>query len=463
MINSINRRQVLQSLGLGGAATFLPTLRRASAATKIPTRFVIFYTQHGTLPWLWTPKGTRDNFELGYLHEPLAAFKKDLILLGGVDSKGIDQGPNDANCGHARGQAGSLTAQTQIKGKLGNGISIDAHVATGLAAQNGGKSPTALPLVHAGILDKSPNLSLWGTPYHQGPGKVVSPEYNPQVIFSRLFPTGKAPDRMMDTSAFDQRKSALDFIKDEFNIVGNKMGKAERERLVQHATLVNELKLRIDATGGGGASCSAPTGIKANAGNAGWWANTSDAMPKLMQAAFACDLTRVFCFQVEEPAPSAFGYTPGAAGTTDLHDLVHKLDVNKKEDQDKARLDIAKRYYRLHSDLFAKVLNLLTELKEADGKPMLYHTAVLWCGEIAQPGHSYHNNKWLLAGNLGGYLKPGQFLSYDNDNVRWGPSDSPNVPSNGDLFTTIANGMGVPTTKFGHPAACRGELADIKA
>ncbi len=93
---------------------------------------------------------------------------------------------------------------------------------------------------------------------------------------------------------------------------------------------------------------------------------------------------------------------------------------------------------------------------------MLHHTAVLWCGEIAQPGHSYQNNKWVLAGQLGGYLKTQQFFDWDGDNVRWSGSP-PSVPSNGDLFTTLANGMGVPTEKFGHAAACRGEIADIKA
>ncbi len=463
----LSRRTLIKELGLmSAAATLLPSLRNAHAQTKPPKRFVVFYTQHGTLPWLWRPKAgaTRTTFDMGSLLTPLEPWKKDLNLLGGVDMKGLDQAANDDTCGHARGQAGSLTAQTQIAGKRGNGISIDMYIANGLIAANGGKPVTSVPIVHAGILDKSPNTSLWGTPYHSAPGVVIQPEYNPLNIYNRLFPGGKAPSAMVDTTLQDQRKLVLDHLTSELKAVGSKLGRVERERLDQHATIVNDLKLRVNAMGGAGgisAACATPAGIKANSGGAGWWANTSDAVPKLVQAAFACDLTRVFCLQVEEPAPSSYGWTPGN-GAADLHELVHALNIDLKDGQDAAKLATAKGYYTVHATLFAKLLTLLSEAKEADGSSVLSNTAVLWCGELAQPGHSYENNKWVLAGQLGGYLKSGQFFDWDNDSVRWGPTTKP-VPSNGDLFTTIANGMGVPTVKFGHPVATKGEIAELKA
>jgi len=77
---NFNRRTLGRSLGLAGASMFLPNLRGLRAAGGGPAkRFLIFYTQHGTLPWLWRPKGTGTNFELGPLLAPLESYKKDLI------------------------------------------------------------------------------------------------------------------------------------------------------------------------------------------------------------------------------------------------------------------------------------------------------------------------------------------------------------------------------------------------
>lgn len=466
MRNTLSRRTLLEGLALGTAGTLLPSIgRQARAAGEIPKRFVVFYTQHGTLPWLWRPTGSRTDFKMGPLLEPLEMHKQDLILLGGIDMKGLDQASNNAGCGHARGQAGSLTASTQLNGKRGNGPSIDYHIAQGFKANNGGTSPTPLQYLHAGILDKSPNLALWGQPYHSGPGQLLPIEYNPANVLKSLFPNGMAPTptQMVDTKAIARRRGVLGFLNEEYRAVGDAMGKFEKERLEQHADLLSDLSSRIDKQGNAGAGCALPMNIKPNSGGAGWWGNTSDAMPRLLQAAFACDRVRVMCLQVEEPAPSSYGYTPGNFGTNDLHDLVHKLDVGRKDANDANRLEAAKRYYRHHAELFAKVLGLLKDIKEADGKPMLHHTAVLWAGEIAQPGHSYHNNKWIVAGQAGGYLKTGQFLDLRDDGVYWEKASPATNHSNSDLFITLANAVGVKTTAFGAPGSFKGEIADIKA
>jgi hypothetical protein len=119
MSSQFNRRNLLKRLGttagLGTAAYLLPTLRNAHAAPP-PKRFVLFYSHQATLPWMWIPKsGDKTNFVLGDLLSPLESYKKDLVLLSGVDFAALDQpGGRKGEDGHASGQACSLTANVQL-------------------------------------------------------------------------------------------------------------------------------------------------------------------------------------------------------------------------------------------------------------------------------------------------------------------------------------------------------------
>jgi hypothetical protein len=471
---SLNRRDLAKALGLAGASMFLPNLRAAHAGSTPPKRFLIFYTQHGTLPWLWRPKGTGSNFTLGSLLAPLEPYKKDLILLDGVDFKGL-KGPGSkddlAGCGHARGQASSLTAGIQTQGATAKsgGPSIDYYISDGLKAANGGKPPTAIPLAQAAIVENRPNVQTWGQPYQSSAGQTVLPERDALTLYKRLFPNGTPAMGGMPAGPDKetlQRKAALEYLEKEYKAVESKLGKFEKNRLEQHVTLVSDLKQRIDLMSGGGqsggplAACKAPVGVKANKVQSNYydpliWENTRPTVPLLMQAAFACDITRVFAIHVEDPPGRLFGGTAGFAST---HEMVHGINAGEKT----GPIDQTAKMYGEFTKIFKEVLDLLSSVKESDGNSMLYHTCVLWCGELAQPGHSTGNCKWLTAGNLGGYLKPNQVLSYGGDEVRYVDGDKGDaVPSNGDVFTTIANGMGVPTKAFG--VNTKGEIAAMKA
>lgn len=462
---ALNRRDIIRGLGLAGASAFLPNLRPAAAASSIPKRFLIVYTQHGTMPWLWRPQGTPANYTLGRLLAPLEPYKKDLILIDGLDFKGL-KGPgskDDLGCGHARGQSSSLTANIQTQGATAKagGPSIDFYIADGLKQANGGKSPTAVPSQLAAIVEQRPNVMTWGQPYQSAAGQTVLPERDALTVYKRLFPNGTPA--MTNAASKDDliRKSALDFLSTEYRVIQDRLGKFERDRLEQNVTLIKDLRQRLDLGGGASnAACKAPVGVKANKVQSNYydpliWENTRPTVPLLMQSAFACDVTRVFGIHVEDPPPRIYGGTGGYAQT---HDLVHALDVNGKG----GPVAAAEKMYLEFTKIFAEALGLLSAVKEADGKSLLYHTCVLWCGELAQPGHSTANAKWLTAGQLGGYLKTGQWLSYGGDEVRWVDGEKGDaVPSNGDVFTTIANGMGVPTQRFG--VNTKGEIAAMKA
>ncbi len=468
---NMNRRDLAKAFGVAGASMFLPNLRSAQAAGTPPKRLLIFYTQHGTLPWLWKPQGSGTNFTLGPMLAPLEPYKKDLILIDGLDFKGLKGAgsKDDFTCGHARGQSSSLTASIQTEGATAKagGPSIDYHIANGLIKENNGKPVTAVPVVQAAIIENRPNVMSWGQPYQPAAGQNVLPEHDALKVYNRLFPNG-APSSgdtapMVDNKEGLQRKASLNFLSREYRLLQDKLGKFERDRLEQHANLVSDLQQRVDLVSAGGGptvACKAPQGVKANKKQNAYydpliWENTRPTVPLLAQAAFACDLTRVFAIHVEDPPPRIYGGAPGFSST---HDMIHKVYVGPKT----GPVETALKMYGVFTSIFKETLDLLASVKESDGKSLLYHTAVLWCGELAQPGHSTANCKWLTAGQLGGYLKTGQTLTYDDDRINFiDGSKGDAVPSNGDVFTTLANGMGVPTTAFG--VNTKGELAAMKA
>ncbi len=482
----LRRRQLLAAAGMAGVAPFLPQLRPAYAeGSKPPRRLILFTTWHGTLPWLWRPQGTRTDFKLGSILAPLEPFKKDLILLGGVNQKQLHLGQKTDNF-HAVSQSGMYTAQLQMddpKGMKSNGQSIDVYVAEGLKQKNGGRPPTALPYLHMGMTDSVPLLNVWGQPYHLGPGRHFSAEYDPRRVFARMFPSGQAPAPTQNAGpdpAILRRRSVLDFAHQQFQYVKDLQGQDAAKRLDENATMVRDLELRLETLSKGngsvGASCKTPdmsmlastdkpTSQFQERASSPWWDKVKVIVPNMMQAAVACDLTRVLAIQLDEPASADFGYKPGDLNIKHLHDLVHKIEVEKQDANQKDILAVAQRYYTVLATNFANVLSRLRDIKEADGSSALDNSAVLWATDIAEPAHAANNAKWIIAGGCGGYLRTGQFLDYMDDKRWWFTKDTlgHEAPSNGEVLATLANAMGVPTQKFGHTLGNNGEVSDLKA
>jgi hypothetical protein len=183
-----------------------------------------------------------------------------------------------------------------------------------------------------------------------------------------------------------------------------------------------------------------------------------DAMSRLVQVAFACDLTRVALMGVGEPFGSDWGYTSGAWGTTDAHDLIHKTSYNDGGTL-KGNADAMAAIMKLHqmeAQQYAALLDLLRQVPESDGKTMLDHTIVLWCSQIGEHGHAVDELPWVLGGGSAAGFTGGRFLKFARG------SDGRGAPHN-NLFVSIAQAMGVQTNTFGNASVCTGPLAGLRA
>jgi hypothetical protein len=116
----------------------------------------------------------------------------------------------------------------------------------------------------------------------------------------------------------------------------------------------------------------------------------------------------------------------------------------------------AQRFSTCHNWLSQKFVTLLDKLNVPDpldpGKTILDNTVILWTSEVnGSDAHLCDSIPVVLVGDWGGTLKTNQFLQYEKRNI-------------GDLFATLATGMGVPMTSYGdHANESHGLISEILA
>jgi hypothetical protein len=184
-----------------------------------------------------------------------------------------------------------------------------------------------------------------------------------------------------------------------------------------------------------------------------WYQGTGDNFMRLIQTAFACDMTRVVTFNMEAIPDALSGYTSGAFGSTDMHDLIHKVAAASDPlSSNPASVAIVKQFHVQYATQLNKLLGYLAAIPEADGTSTLAHTIVLWCGEIAEGGHDLHQLPWLIAGQGGGKVRTGRYLQIPR---------TPKTRGHNDLYVALANAMGSNITTFGTPSVCQGALPGL--
>jgi hypothetical protein len=454
----LSRRSALQLLGMSAAASALPRLglgRARADAAAIPKRILFFYTNHGSHRPAWLPVGiggaapTETAFDFGEILQPLQAYKRDILLLDGLDMLSSDAQTASAANAHIRGHCHSLTAREMADANLAGGPSIDQHIAQFL---NKPAPVTPVPSLEIGVDPNQESRISFAAASQQLPI-----ESNPSNTWKRLFPNGAAPSSgmpMMVDKTPAQQKSVLDFVVNDLATTAARMGKSDREKLEAHADAVRDMETRLTLSTQ--RSCMAPSmpaSSSRNADYAAFYQTQGDAFMRLIQSAFACDLTRVVTFNMEAIPDAMSGYQGSNFGTTDMHDLIHKVAMrNDALSKNVDAVATVKRFHTEYAKQFAKLLGYLAAIPESDGTSVLHHTIVLWCGEIAEGNHDLHQLPWLIAGQGGGAVRTGRYLQIPR---------TPKPRGHNDLFVALANAMGSPITTFGTPSVCQGALPGL--
>jgi hypothetical protein len=358
---------------------------------------------------------------------------------------GVDLVKGGASGGHFQGETVALTGVGKWVGnKLPGAISVDQWVANEI---NKPKPVTMLKSLDLRVVTSARGYNNPGTGNESfasatEPGKPTPLEANPATAFSRLFPGGMAPgsdpgevNKEALAAARKQKKSVLDFVANEFSSVRRKVSKENWEKLDNHATVVRGLEEKLalsDDKPAASGRCSDLTKADfpstADIEGGQRYLELFDQQSSVIQAAFACDLSRVAMLSVSFPPGAIWGFSPGQFGIDHEHQFVHTHENHGNKGE---TADILANGYKVYAQLFAQLLKKLDSVKEEDGTSVLDNTAVLWAGQIAKGQHSIEGGRWLIAGSMGGTFKTGRYLK----DVK--------VKRNGDVFSSITRGMGL--------------------
>ena len=454
----LKRRQLLQALGLGGLAAFIPRIHIASAGTPAapPSRIVFYVQPHGHIPNAWRmaiPGSASDKFaerplidlaatDLSPTLRPLHAYRDRLLAIEGLchtsalaDVAAVHKAGSGDDNNHQIGVADVLTGTRALQRDgaycTGGARSIDQELAVR------GAAPGRFDSRVYGY-DYIPN-SVASPFSYLGAGQSTPMVSDPKAAFSDLlgYVAPPAAPQSRDDLLRSLRPSVLDTVAREYDLLAPRLGAEGRQKLEQHRDLVRELEASLGAIG------PSPKCDPTFDGTG----NEVRQFMRLIRLAFACDLTRVITFQAPVPQCPEIGYPAEATVHGYAHQSIEGMTAcGQTYDPVAARamtdLDA------WHAGHFAYLLEQLDSVIEGSGT-LLDHTVVVWVTELATPTHQHDNAFTVLAGGCNGFFKTGRYVRYPS--LLANPiADQPRIgPAHNRLLVSLMQAMGQADTSFG--------------
>ena len=427
------RRRFLRDLGLSAAAlpllSGLPSLRAAEAAAKPKQRLILFLSPNGTLPELFWPSETGENFALKRILAPLEPFKNKMLTLKGLSNKVSGDGD-----GHMRGMSCLLTGKELFPGNIQGGsdspagwckgISIDQELKNVLQANPQTKTRFGSLELGVAVPNRADPWTRWT---YAGPNQPIAPVDDPYQFFEKIY--GSMRDR-------EDLASVLDELGDDLKKISGTVSAEDKALLDRHLTFVREMERELSEPQD--QPLAAPQ-VKLEPGVS----NENDSIPKLMRMQFDL-LANAFTNDMARIATVQFTNSVGQAkmrwlGINDgHHSLSHEPD-NKADAQEK----LAKINVWLCEQLAAFAKKLADTPEPGGSGSMLDHTTILWTNELGKGNSHTHDDVpfMLCGGGLG--FKTGRALQFDH-------------AAHNRLWLSIAHAFGHDLKTFGNPSLCDG-------
>jgi len=450
---SVSRRHFLRGLGacvaLPAFASLLPTKLLAAAATEpglattptgAPLRSAFVYFPNGAIPAAWWPANEGLGFPLSRTLQPLAANRKLVQVIGGLDHLNATAGM-DGGGDHARASGTFLTGVRMKKSAtdIHAGLSIDQA----MARQVGHLTPFAsLELTcdagrNTGACDSGYSCAYQYNLAWSSPTTPMTPEANPRQVFERLFGAGTPGERAQNAQRRRrEERSILDFVLQDARTMQQRLDGRDRDKLDQYLTGVRELETRIQMAEQPGElkdpMMAAPAGFPAN------YEQHVQLMYDILLVAFQTDSTRVATMLLAHDGSNRSFASIGVP--EGHHDLSHH-EGNPDKIEKITEID------QWYVQQFAKFLDKMAAAKDVDGQSLLHNSMIIYGGGNADGNrHTHVNLPILLAGAGGGTLTPGRF-------VQQGGKPATN------LFLSMADRMGLKNLeRFGDSS---GRLANV--
>ena len=412
------------SLGLPRAMAAREGAALATTATGAPLRTAFLYFPNGAIPEAWWPTGEGTSFQLNKTLEPLQPLRDKIQILGGLDHKTAEGGP-DGPGDHARGNGTFLTGVRLRKSAtdIRAGVSIDQILARQvghltrfpsleLACDAGRKS---------GSCDSGYSCAYQFNLAWSSPTTPVAPEVNPRLAFERLFGSGKPGDRHASLQRRRQeQRSILDFVIEDARTMQRRLGADDSKKLDQYLTSVREIETRIERAeqlgDGPDPAMETPGGVPFE------YSDHIQLMYDMLVLAFQTDSTRVATLLLAHDGSNrSFNQIGITEGHHDLSHHANRADWVQKV----AEIDL------WYSRQFARFLQKLDATQDVDGQSLLHNSMIVYgSGNADGNRHTHENLPIVLAGAGGGRLDTGRYVQHGTKPLS-------------NLFLTMADHLGV--------------------
>ncbi len=426
---SLPRRTVLRGLG---ATIGLPILDAmvpaftalAKAAAKPVHRFQAFYVPNGMAMPHWTPTTEGSDFELTPILKPLAPFRKQLLVLSGLQASW--------NHAHA-GASSSFLTGTPRGGQSEVEVLASTSVDQMLAREFGKETQLAsLELsmdreATSGQCTAGLSCAYTQTISWRSPTMPLPTENNPRAVFERLFGDSGSSDPVVRLARMAQKKSLLDSVTESLSDLKRKVGQSDQVKIDEYTEAVRDVERRIQLAEQQ-SDFEAPI-IDQPDGPPSLFEAHMRLMFDLQLLALQSDLTRVVTFMLGREQSTR---TYPQIGVPDAH---HPLSHHNN---DPDRVALMSKVNAYHVKLTSEYLAKLAATADGDGS-LLDHTTLLYGTCLSNSTqHAGDNVPLLLLGGGAGRLKGGRHLKYASDT------------SNANLLVTLMDKFDMPVERIGN-------------
>jgi hypothetical protein len=349
-----------------------------AAEKAIETRFVLWFNGNGIPERYWIPSEQGPDYAITPCLAPLAAWRKDVHVLSGVDNAAASGKGN----GHTNSMSGLMTG-TDFTGRGPSGPSVDQMIAAKIGADSRFRS------LQIGVAQESFGESMQRNMSWAGYERALPPEMIPHRLFDRLFGA-------QEEGWVNRKKSILDAVLADATALGKKLPGEDKARVDEHLSGIRDLERAIAGLPPEYRRIDPPD----FEGDMKDWPRIAKLQSDLLVQAFATRQTRVASYMLTKcQSISRFpwlGYTSARH-----HDYTHAEGKTAGADGVEGQR-VLRDICRWHVEEFAYFVAKLESIPEGDGN-LFDHTTVIYTHEHAEANP--HKNSGLAMIVAGGSKK----------------------------------------------------------
>ncbi|HXJ40010.1 MAG TPA: DUF1552 domain-containing protein [Bryobacteraceae bacterium] len=369
---------MFNSTGTAYAATPQAAANTALVEKPIETRFVLWFNGNGIPERYWIPTEEGSAYELTPCLAPLAAWRKDIHVLSGVDNAAASGKGN----GHTNSMSGLMTG-LDFTGRGPSGPSIDQIIAGKIGGDSRFRS------LQIGVAQESFGESMQRNMSWAGYERALPPEMIPHRLFDRLFGA-------REEGWVNRKRSILDAVRADASMLEKSLPGDDKARVDEHLSGIRDLERAIAGLPPEYARIDPPDFD----GDLKDWPRIAKLQSDLLVQALAMRQTRVASYMLTKCQSLTrfpwLGYTSARH-----HDYTHAPEKTAGADGTDG-MHVLRDICRWHVEEFAYLVAKLESVPEGDGT-LFDHTSLIFVHEHAEANP--HKNSGLAMLVAGGSKK----------------------------------------------------------